>query len=81
MHRQYGSSEHLRSRLLDGVDEFVWSTDTITRVSIEYPGGERDITVTVSSVAADGEAWGDLLDGVLGDRGQAPRLESERISQ
>jgi len=81
LHRQYGSSAHLRSRLLDDVDEFVWSTDTTTRVSIEYPGGERDITVTVSSVAAEGKAWGDLLDDVLGDRGQAPRPESERISQ
>lgn len=81
LHHQYGSSAHLRSRLLDGIDEFVWSTDTTTRISVEYPGGERDITVTVSSVEAEGDAWGDLLDDILGDRGQTRRPESERISQ
>jgi hypothetical protein len=81
LHRQYGSSAHLRSRLLDGVDEFVWSTGSTTRISIEYAGGERDITVIVRSLAAEGETSRDLPDDMLGSRNQAPRPESERISQ
>jgi hypothetical protein len=63
LHQQYGRSAHLRSRLLDGTDEFVWSTDTTTRISLEYPGGERDITVTMTSLVIEQEAW----DGVLDD--------------
>jgi hypothetical protein len=65
LHQQYGSSEHLRSRLLDGIDEFVWSTDTTTHISIEYPGGERDITVTMTSVASARDPWDGLFDDLL----------------
>jgi len=62
LHRQYGQSAHLRSQLLDGADEFVWSTGARTRISIEYPGGERDITVTMTSLASEQEARNGRLD-------------------
>jgi hypothetical protein len=65
LHQQYGSSAHLRSGLMDGIDEFVWSTDTTTRIFIEYPGGERDITVTMTSIAVERDAWDGLLDDLL----------------
>jgi hypothetical protein len=53
LHQQYGRSAHLQSQLLDGGDEFVWSTGARTRISIEYPRGERDITVTMTPLAVE----------------------------
>jgi hypothetical protein len=62
LHQQYGRSERLRSQVLDGSDQFLWSTDTTTQITIDYPGDDGNITVRMSSVELGWHAWDDVLD-------------------